>query len=72
VCLGYVEDVLLQIGLCAFRKDVFQQLKHLRKKEYVEEALAGGVLAECEPPCFAAPASPGASRDGKTTHCAKR
>jgi hypothetical protein len=43
-CLGYLEDVLLQICLCAFRKDVFQQIKPLLKKEHVEEALAGEVF----------------------------
>jgi len=42
-CQEFLEDVLQQICLCAFRKDVFQHIKRLVKKECVEEALAGKV-----------------------------
>jgi hypothetical protein len=42
-CQALLEDVLQQICLCAFRKDVFQHIKHLVKKECVDEALAGKV-----------------------------
>ena len=42
-CQEFLEDVLQQICLCAFRKDVFQHIKHLVKKGCVEEALAGKV-----------------------------
>ena len=47
-CQEFLEDVLRQICLCAFRKDVFQHIKHLLKKSYVKEALAGKV-ALCWP-----------------------
>jgi hypothetical protein len=42
-CQVFLEEVLRQICLCAFRKDVFQHIKHLVKKECVEDALAGKV-----------------------------
>jgi len=42
-CQSFLEDVLRQVCLCAFRKDVFQYIKHLLKKDCVEEALAGKV-----------------------------
>jgi hypothetical protein len=42
-CQDFLEDVLRQICLCAFRKDVFQEIKRFLKKEHVEEALAGEV-----------------------------
>lgn len=42
-CLDFLHDFLCQLCLCAFRKDVFQQIKPLLKKEGIEEALEGRV-----------------------------
>ena len=42
-CQAFLQDILRQICLCAFRKDVFQHIKHLIKKECVEDALAGRI-----------------------------
>jgi hypothetical protein len=42
-CQAFLQDTLRQICLCAFRKDVFQHIKHLIKKECVEDALAGRI-----------------------------
>jgi hypothetical protein len=42
-CQNFLEGVLWQMCLCAFRKDVFQHIKLLLKKECVEDALAGRV-----------------------------
>jgi hypothetical protein len=47
-CQSFLEDVLLQICLRTFRKDVFHQIKDLIRKKYREEALAGKV-ALCWP-----------------------
>lgn len=42
-CQTFLTSVLLQICLCAFRKDVFQHIKELIQPRFVEEALAGEV-----------------------------
>ena len=42
-CQEFLEDVLQQICLQAFRKNVFQDIKHLLKKRYIKKALAGKV-----------------------------
>jgi hypothetical protein len=42
-CQGFLQDTLQQICLCAFRKDVFQHIKHLIRKDCLEGALAGKV-----------------------------
>jgi hypothetical protein len=42
-CQEFLEDELRQMCLCAFRKDVFQHIKDLLKKDAVEDALAGKV-----------------------------
>lgn len=42
-CQEFLEIVLVQICLCAFRKDVFQHIRHLLKKSCVEDAIAGQV-----------------------------
>jgi hypothetical protein len=47
-CRDYLQEVLQQLCLCAFRKDVFQHIKGLLKKDMVEKALAGEV-ALCGP-----------------------
>jgi hypothetical protein len=47
-CRAYLQEVLQQLCLCAFRKDVFQHIKGLLKKDMVEKALAGEV-ALCMP-----------------------
>lgn len=47
-CRDYLLEALQQICLCAFRKDVFQHIKGLLKKNMVEKALAGEV-ALCVP-----------------------
>jgi hypothetical protein len=47
-CRDYLQEVLQQLCLCAFRKDVFQHVKGLLKKDMVEKALAGEV-ALCGP-----------------------
>lgn len=41
VCLDLLEESLEQLCLCAFRKDVFSQIRHLLHREQVEAALAG-------------------------------
>jgi hypothetical protein len=42
-CRDYLQDVLQQLCLCAFRKDVFQHIKGMIKKDMLEPALAGRV-----------------------------
>lgn len=47
-CQEFLEDVLRQLCLCAFRKDVFQHIKHLLRRDCIADALAGKV-ALCWP-----------------------
>jgi hypothetical protein len=42
-CQDFLERVLVQLCLCAFRKDVFQHIRPLLKKNCVDDALAGHV-----------------------------
>jgi hypothetical protein len=42
-CRDYLHDVLQQLCLCAFRKDVFQHIKSMIKKDMLQPALAGKV-----------------------------
>ena len=42
-CQDFLERVLVQMCLCAFRKDVFQHIRHLLKKSCVEDAIGGRV-----------------------------
>lgn len=42
-CQEFIQEYLCQLCLCAFRKDVFQNIRHLIKKRRVTEALSGQV-----------------------------
>ena len=42
-CQDFLQDMLRQLCLCVFRKDVFQHIRHIVKKGSLEEALAGRV-----------------------------
>ncbi|KAE8371006.1 hypothetical protein BDV26DRAFT_299204 [Aspergillus bertholletiae] len=42
-CLELLEDLLQQLCLCIFRKDVFTHVQHLLRPEHVARALAGEV-----------------------------